>query len=84
LKARIAAPGESTAEFDAIARRFIKGTQAFAGTAGEKRALLPPKSAAEQKKAANSEEFAAIIVLQAPQNRLPKRGANGRQCATRP
>jgi hypothetical protein len=44
-----------------IARRFAQGTQAFAGTAGEKRVLLPPKSAQQQKKAANSEEFAAIM-----------------------
>jgi hypothetical protein len=38
-KALIAAPGESTAEFDFIARRFMEGTQAFVATNEKKKSL---------------------------------------------
>jgi hypothetical protein len=37
-KTLIAAPGESTAEFDFIARRFMEGTQAFVAINEKKRA----------------------------------------------
>ena len=68
-----------------IARRFAQGTQAFAGTAGEKRALLPPKTAPQQKKAANSEEFAAILGASARRRHpILSGGGEGRQCATSP
>jgi hypothetical protein len=45
-KAFIAAPGESTAEFDFIARRFMEGTQALGASNEKKR----PQNLPEYKK----------------------------------
>ena len=70
-------PKQIDSRVRSIARRFAQGTQAFAGTAGEKRALLPPKTTPRQKKAANSEEFAAIWGLQRAGHPVLKRRSEG-------
>jgi hypothetical protein len=62
-EALIAAPGESNSRVRFIARRFVEGTQAFAGTNQKKMSL---KLARVQKKAANSRKFAAILPARPP------------------